>query len=204
MTVIVVKALSRGHIMNIRFPQRSRGWALLLMGLLLSACASSPKVHVDQDSHVSFANYRTFAWLEAKPVEANGEAPALTLVDQRVRAALLTAVQSKGYVFDQAHADVRVSYTLNVYERPKQSGMSLGLGAGGGSGNVGGGVGVSLPLGKRNEMVAALTVNVIDSTRNEQVWVGASEVVLKGKEATDADIQTLTDRIMAKYPASGK
>jgi hypothetical protein len=82
--------------------------------------------------------------------------------------------------------------------------MSLGLGAGGGAGNVGGGVGVSLPLGKRNETVAALTVNVIDSTRNEQVWVGASEVVLKGKEATDADIQTLTDRIMAKYPASGK
>jgi hypothetical protein len=49
-----------------------------------------------------------------------------------------------------------------------------------------------------------MTVNVIDTARNEQVWVGASDAVLKGKDATDADVQTLTDAIMAKYPVSGK
>ena len=177
--------------------------SLLLLGALLSACTSTSKVHVDQDSHVSFANYHTFGWVEPKPVEGEA-APALSLHDQRVRNSLGATLQSKGYSLDTAHPDVRVTYVVNVYERPKQSGMSLGVGAGGGSGNVGGGLGVSLPLGKRNETVASMTVNVIDTARNEQVWVGASEVVLKGKDANDADVQKLTDDIMAKYPATAK
>jgi Domain of unknown function (DUF4136) len=188
--------------MNISYTRCRFGLCLLLLALL-SACASSSKVHVDQDSHVSFANYRSYAWTE--PAPATGEsAPALTLDAQRVRASVGAALQAKGYVPDQAHPDVRISYVLNVYERPKQSGMSIGLGAGGATGNVGGGVGVSLPLGKRVETVASLTVNVVDAARNEQVWVGASEVVLKGKDATDADVQKLSDEILAKYPASGK
>jgi hypothetical protein len=79
--------------------------------------------------------------------------------------------------------------------------MRIGLGAGGGSGNVGGGVGLSLPVGKRNESVATLTVDVVDVARNAQVWTGSYESVLKEKDATDADIQKLVDTIVSKYPA---
>jgi len=181
--------------MNICHLRHCCSWLLISA---LVACTNNSPVHVDKDSHVNFANYHTFAWAEPK---ADDAVPALSLIDQRVHASLGSALQAKGYAADQVHPDVRVSYTVNVYERPKQSGMSLGLGAGGGSGNVGAGVGVSLPLGKRRETVAAMTVNVIDVARNEQVWVGTSELVLKGKEATDADVQTLSDEIMAKYPA---
>lgn len=183
-----------------------RTWLTMVMTVALcAACASTPKVHVDQDSHVSFANYKTFAWLEPKLADAaDATAKVATLASQRVHASVTAALQAKGYALDEVHPDVRVSYVLNVYQRPKQSGMRIGLGAGGGSGNVGGGVGVSLPVGKRNETVGAMTVNVIDAARNEQVWVGSYEVVLSGNAATDADVQGLTDAILAKYPVSGK
>lgn len=164
---------------------------------LFAACSSSPKVRVDQDSHAKFSNYKSFAWVDA-------QAEAGTLAGQRARGSITVALQAKGYALDEAHPDVRVSYVLNVYERPKQSGMRIGLGAGGASGNVGGGVGVSLPVGKRNETAAAMTVNVIDASRNEQVWVGSYEMILLRNVATDADVTTLVDAIMAKYPVSGK
>lgn len=190
--------------MNITYARCGFSLSLLLIAML-SGCASTSKVHVDQDSKVSFANYRSYGWTEPAAVEGE-TAPALTLDAQRVRAAVGAVLQAKGYVPDQDHPDVRISYVLKVYERPKQSGMSIGMGAGGGSGGVGGGLGVSLPLGKRVETAASLTVNVIDAARHEQVWVGASEVVLKNKDkvAADADVQKLVDEIMVKYPASGK
>jgi hypothetical protein len=191
-------------MVSITFLQHRFGLSLVMIVALLSACTSAPKVHVDQDSHVSFSNYRTFAWLEPKPADAGGAEVPVTLASRRMRESVAAALQTKGYTLDEVHPDVRVSYVLNVYERPKQSGMSIGLGAGSGSGNVAGGVGVSLPLGKRHETVASMTVNVIDATRKEQVWVGSSELILKGKDATDADVQTLTDTILTKYPDTGK
>lgn len=171
---------------------------------LLAACSGAPKVRVDQDSHVNFSNYKTFAWVEAKPADPDAKAEVGTLASQRARVSIAAALQAKGYALDEAHPDVRVSYVFNVYERPKQSGMRIGLGAGGVSGNVGGGVGVSLPVGKRNETVASMTVNVIDASRNEQVWVGSYEIVLLRNVATDADVTTLVDAILAKYPVRGK
>jgi Domain of unknown function (DUF4136) len=168
---------------------------------LLAACTSAPKVNVDQDKHVNFANYKTFAWVEPKSTDADdSKAAVVTLAGQRVHASITATLQAKGYTLDEVHPDVRVSYAFKVYERPKQSGMSIGLGAGGGSGNVGGGVGVTLPVGKRRETVGALTVNVIDAARNEQVWFGTSEIILSGSIATDTEVKALTDTILAKYP----
>lgn len=204
--------------MNIKFPNRRTSFLLMMMALL-AACAAAPKVRVDWDSKTNFANYKTFAWVLPKPVatgEAKQSAPAGdtkqpteagetkpvddTLAGGRARASLITALQAKGYTLDEAHPDVRVSVVLNVYQRPKQSGLSIGLGAGGGSGNVAGGVGVSLPVGKRKETVGAMAVNVFDASRNAPVWNGTGEMVVSDNGATEAEVQKLTDTILAKYP----
>ena len=59
-------------------------------------------------------------------------------------------------------------------------------------------------IGKRNETVGAMTVEVIDATRNAQVWTGVYETIVSESGASDADVQKLTDAILAKYPVSGK
>jgi alanine racemase len=183
--------------------QRRRFGVISIVAVaLLNACASPPKVRVDKDSHVDFASYKTFAWLEreAAPGAKNNPQQPKTLMSQRVRASVVAALQSKGYALRESDPDLRVSYELSVYERPKQSGMRLGIGAGGGSGNVAGGVGVSVPLGKRTEVVGSMTIDMIDAKRNAQVWTGTEEALVTSIDVSDTDVDRLVATILAKFP----
>jgi hypothetical protein len=177
--------------------------ASTVLFVLLAACASAPKVRVDKDASIDFASYKSFAWFE--PQSAAG-APAdqkktSTLVSQRVRTSVLSALQAKGYALSEAQPDFRVTYVLNVYEKPKESGMRIGLGAGGGSGNVGGGVGLSFPVGKRTNLVGAMAIDIIDAKRNSQVWTGAYEAQVAAADVSDQDAQKLVATILEKFPS---
>src|SRR5262252_1927135 len=89
---------------------------------LLAACTSPPKTRVDKDSHVDFSTYKTFGWLDGTPPSGAPSDPRRmpsTLTTQRMHASIGTALQSKGYSERDADPDVRVSYVLNVDERPK-------------------------------------------------------------------------------------
>jgi len=194
-------------------------FSLATATLLFTACATSPKVRVDKDAAVNFASYKTFAWLapqteppkEApKPITApsagqDAKQPEKTevnsLVENRVRGAVIAALQAKGYSLNEAHPDFRVSYVLNVYERPKDSGMRLGLGAGGGSGHVGGGVGLSIPIGKRTNLVGAMTIDIVDAARNSQVWTGSFEDKVEAAGISDVNAKKLVTTILARFPA---
>lgn len=167
------------------------GIALLVC---VASCSSGPKVRVDRDSHTDFASYKTFSWQD--PSENHRTS---TLVGERVKGAIVGALQSKGYKLTDS-PDFRVSYVLNVYERPKQSGVRLGVGAGGSSGNVGGGVGLSIPLGKRTEIAGTMTIDIIDAKRNAQVWTGSYDTIVSNLDITDADASNLVATILAKYP----
>lgn len=191
--------------------------------LALASCASAPKVRVDQDRTVNFAGFKTFGWLEpasepapeAKPAPIGGEKPGekpaeepvkhetSSLSAQRMRAAVIAAMQAKGYTLDETQPDVRVSYVLNVYERPKDSGMRIGIGAGGSSGHVGGGVGLSIPVGKRTELIGAMTVDIVDPKRKAQIWTGSFESNVEPGEISEDTAQRLVNTILDKYPSRG-
>jgi len=168
--------------------------------VLLAACASQPKVRVDKDANTNIAAYKTFGWFAGDKKE--GAQAADSLVSQRVRNAVVTSLQSKGYALNDTAPDVQISYALRVYERPKESGMRIGVGAGGGSGNVGGGVGMSIPVGKRNESVAAMTLDAVDPVRKAQVWTASYEMRIAGQDITDAEAQKLIDTLLEKYPSA--
>jgi Domain of unknown function (DUF4136) len=190
-----------------------KAFAFVFVAALFAACASPPKVRVDKDSTVNFANYKTFTWFapqmepakETKPIAGQGTKHAATpevnsLVENRVRAAVVAALQSKGFSQTDVNPDFRVSYRLSVYERPKDSSMRIGLGAGGGSGNVSGGVGVSIPIGKHTDVVGAMTIDMIDTVRNSQVWTGSYEDKVEAAGLSDANAQKLVTTILARFP----
>jgi len=188
--------------------------ALVVATLLLAACASPPKVRVDKDSSTNFASYKTFGWLaiqkappaapEPKPIpgkEAAAAAPEVnTLADSRVRNAVLTALQAKGYVLNETNPDFRVSYSLNVYEKQKDSGMRIGLGAGGGGGHMAGGVGVSIPVGATKNMMGTMTIDIVDAARNAQVWTGSYEQKVEPAGVSDETANKIVSTILARFP----
>jgi hypothetical protein len=183
---------------------------------LLTACTTPSPVRVDRDPAVDLSQYQTFAWFtppaDAKPAtppsstnksENKGElgpaTPDTTLQENRLRAAIAAALQAKGYRQDDSKPDFHISYAFNVFQKPKNSGFSIGVGAGGGSGNVSGGVGVSLPLGKRTNLIGALTLDVIDTARNTQVWTATYQSKVSDP-LDDATARQLADTILEKYP----
>jgi hypothetical protein len=186
--------------------------------VMVLGCTTKPNVRIDQDSKVKLSEYRAFGWYKQSvaappasvpsdagkvvtPTPTPTPAPASSLTEDRAHSAVADLLQAKGYVFNAETTDFRVNVILNVIERPKESSMRLGVGAGGGSGNVSGGMGLSIPVGKSSEFAAAMTIDIIDSTRNAQVWTGSYQKVVKKADASAAEITTMAETILAKFPA---
>jgi hypothetical protein len=164
---------------------------------MIGACASQPVVHVDRDAHANFAAYTAFAWLAAD------KAADTSLTETRIRSAVVAALQSKGYTYDAEHPNFKVAATLNACEKPNDSGMHVGVGAGGGSGHFGGGVGLSFPIGKRVSMTGVLTLDMIDTARNAQVWTGSYESAVEDKQIADTTAQRMVATILSRWPNRG-
>lgn len=164
----------------------------LLGVVLLAGCtATAPsRVRVDM-AEGGLPNCKTFEWLPTP------QQPA-TLTEQRVKSAVLAELKEKGYT-EADKADCRVTYVLDVHERPRNK-PNVGVGAGGGSGGIGGGIGVSLPIGKRNEQVGTFTLDVVDAARNAQVWSGSIDASFAKAELNEDEAREVVARVLEQYP----
>lgn len=82
--------------------------------LLLAACASTPRVASQADPSADFSRYRSFAFFSPLALEQHGYT---TITSNRVRAAVRTQMEARGYVFDEANPDLWVN--LNAYLQDK-------------------------------------------------------------------------------------
>ena len=123
---------------------RRAAFGLALAATVLAGCmATAPsKVRVDM-AESGLPNCRSFEWLPTQQQPAS-------LTEQRVKNEIMSQLEKKGYAQVAEKGDCRVTYLLDIHERPANK-PGVGVGVGGGSGGVGGGIGVTLPIGKRNE-----------------------------------------------------
>lgn len=166
--------------------------SLVVLAIALSGCAAtSSQVRVDKASDVDLTRCQTFDWLAQT-------SDAASLTDQRVRSAALAALEEKGYTLAK-EPDCRISYIFSTHERPVEK-PRIGVGAGGGSRGVGGGIGVSLPVGKRNRFGGTLTLDVIDASKNAQIWSGALDVSLPEQELSEEQARAIVREILSQFP----
>jgi hypothetical protein len=167
---------------------------LAVVATVLSACAApSSRVRVDQ-AEGGLPNCRTFAW-HATP----GDTASLS--DQRVRAAVMEQLKAKGYEEVADKADCRIAYQLTTRELPKAK-PGVGVGVGGGSGGARGGIGISLPIGRKSGFTGTFLLDVIDSTKNAQVWRGSVETELESGDVSDTEARDLAKEVLTAYPDS--
>lgn len=160
--------------------------------LVLAACGTTaPRVVTDAAARAP--ECRTVAWAPAD------ERP-LTMVDQQVRDLLLETLQGKGYALGADGADCLVYHRFGTGQAAPRSGPSVGLGIGGGSRRVGGGVGLSFPVGGGARTGAQLVVDVVDASRNEQVWGGTADLTLAGQQPTRAELADAVSRLLYQFP----
>jgi hypothetical protein len=158
----------------------------------LAACATpSERVRVDQVEG-GLPNCRTFAWHTV-----SGDAASFS--DQRVRTAVMDQLKAKGYQEAADKPDCRIAYRLTTREIPKAK-PGVGVGVGGGSGGIGGGIGVSLPIGQKSGFTGTFALDVIDATKNAQVWSGTLETELAAAEVTEEEARNLAAEVLSAYP----
>jgi len=169
-----------------------RSASLVLSALLIAGCtATAPsRVRVDM-AESGLPDCQSFEWLPQQQ-------PA-SLSEQRIKSAVMAELERKGFSTASEKGDCRVTYVLDVHERPKSK-PSVGVGAGGGSRGVGGGIGVSLPIGSRNEHAGTFTIDIIDAAKNAQVWSGSVDATFKDAELNDEEVRELVATVLAKYP----
>jgi hypothetical protein len=169
--------------------------ASVLGATILTGCASSAsKVRVDKVD-ASLPACQSFAWHTPSQETAS-------FTDQRVRAAALATLEAKGYAIVEDKPDCKLSYSLASHEVAKPK-PNVGVGVGGGSGGVGGGIGVSIPIGKKKGEAGTLTLDVIDASKNAQVWSGSIDGTFKTADLTDEEARKAVEAVLAEYPDRG-
>lgn len=87
---------------------------ILLLLMLLAACATGPRISSDSDPNADFSRYRSFAFYSPLAIESQGYA---TLTSARIKAAARRQMESRGYVYDEKSPDLWVN--LNAYMQEK-------------------------------------------------------------------------------------
>ena len=171
--------------------------SLVAIASATAGCASAPSSPVRVDvAESGLPKCQSFDWLPT------AQQPA-SFTEQRVKTAVMTQLKQKGYTETTGKPDCRVTYVLDVHERPRQK-PSVGVGAGGGSGGLGGGIGVSLPIGKRNEQAGTFTIDVVDAAKNAQVWSGSLDASFAKAELNEDEAREVVAKVLERFPDRGK
>jgi hypothetical protein len=173
------------------------------MIFFLCSCAAN-KAHVDYDTTVSFASYKTYAWSKDTDKKTGQSRLDTPLVHQRVQESIEKRLSAKGLKkVETAQADVLVTYHLSVAAVGQtSSSMSLGFGRSSGRSSIG--ISLGMPLGSRTIEEGTLVIDLIDSKNSTMVWRGiASRKLSRGDlnpEQARANIDEVVQEILDNYP----
>ena len=172
--------------------------AALLALALLGGCAGYD-IRYDFDASAPYARYKTFDWYTAK----KGTGGTTTLMDKRVRTAVQSELQNKGFKLEtQGDPDFLVTYYPIVQDKKVRTTTRVGLSTGWGYRPVYGRVGVSSSQ-VRHHKEGTIVVEIVDFRSNQMVWQGVAAGALTGlnnpEDANEVVPRAVRD-ILAKFP----
>jgi len=166
---------------------------LLLLVLLVSACASGLEVRSDEDPSANFSQYRSWNYFDPMGIEGGYNSP---IFGELFREAITREMSERGYR-EADNPDLMINVTLRTddkvsmrtYSAPYMSGAYYGRPGGAQYGSaVGVGVGVGTRATKTTE--ASVFIDLVDMRKNRVVWQGVAVI-----DATDKVAQRLRDAI---------
>jgi hypothetical protein len=168
---------------------------LMLIALLLAACAATLQTGVDFDRAASFASYRSFGWLPRAHSAARNP-----LNVERVRDALRAELEAKGLRFesDLGRADLAVDFTLSSVERTDITSYPAEFRGGWrwGGGYFGSAVDV------RQYREGTLAIDVFETRDHRPVWHGWAQKPLERRDLDDPgnSLRAAVSAVLARYP----
>ncbi|MCC9623960.1 DUF4136 domain-containing protein [Thalassospira sp. MA62] len=171
------------------------------MAVLLSACATGPRVYTDHDPAADFGQFQTFAFLET--AGQNLEKQYTTLAGQRIEDAISAALEARGYRVDIRNPDLLINFDLKTQDKTRTSPpMYVGGYYGYRSGMYVGWPGYIEPGYVDNYTEGTLTIDVVNRRTNQMVWEGTAiaRVTNDMRKAPNESVRSAVASIMAQYP----
>ena len=180
-----------------------RTFVLCLIGILLGACASAPRVAVIRDPSADFHSYASFGFL--KPLGTDRPDSTGTILSQQLMKSTRTELEALGYRFDTDDADLRVNFYVETREVVQgRRGPSVSVGYGVHHHPYGVWSGYETEIRQYTE--STLHVDIVDTARNQLVWEGVATERLTEHDLSfeGQRIASSLARIFSEFPrASG-
>jgi hypothetical protein len=182
--------------------QKTRVVAGLAALVLLPVLAMAQDVSYDFNKSANFSAFKTYAMKEGTPVGQQ-------LIDDRIVAAIDTAMAAKGFSKAAANPDVFVVYHVAFDKQKDISTFSSGYGGGYGpyGWGWGGGMGGTTSTQVRDILIGTLIVDLADAKAGQLAWrgMGVKEIDTQAKpEKRDKSITKAVDKIFKNYPPKQK
>jgi hypothetical protein len=170
----------------------NRNLFLVLSLAALAAGCSSVSTGSDYDESVRFGEYGSFAWVPPHPDKLIYPMERNSILDRRIRGAVESVLEEKGYARETKEPDVLLGYFIKLQEKVDVT--SWGYGYRGHSWH-GGGVDV------RTWTEGTLVLDVIDAKSKEVVWRGwAIGAVRSPSSPSPEEVRETIAKVLAEYP----
>lgn len=176
--------------------------AVLLVALLLAACATGPRVRTDYDPSADFSRYRTWGFYKPIAMEESGYS---SWISDRIKDDVRREMEARGYRYVESDPDLQVNFQgivrekTDVWSVPRtdyQYFYSYRRRAY-----------FAMPFWYDDTQVhqyteGTLTVDLVDAERNRMVWTGAAigRVTKRTPQERLAEVDTAIASIFAQYP----
>jgi hypothetical protein len=165
---------------------------MILALAYVTSPAAAQKVHVDFDHACDFSHYQTYRWVgppDAAPLNQLMQERVVGFVEESLAAKRLRRVQTGG--------DLLVSYRMDVQDKPVFNTFSDSIGFGWDFGWGSGFATTTVEVIR----VGTLTVDVVDSRRNQLVFQGVSTASISSKPQHNTNkLAKAVNEIFEKYP----
>lgn len=175
---------------------------ILLIALMCPGVAAlAQEVQFDYDRSTNFASYKTYQWVDYKPVDVGDQ-----LLDQDIKRAVDGQLASKGLRRVDTGGDLLVGYQAGISQEKQFNGTGWGGGPWGWGGGPWGGWNTGTITSSTID-VGKLVVGLFDPATKHLVWRGSASKTLNLSKDADKNYRTL-EKAMAKlfrnYPPGNK
>ena len=175
---------------------------ILLVSLMLSACASG--VNIDYDKDANFKTFKTYN-VDKTPVRISVDTRINSpFMQERVAKELDAVLTKKGFKYLKDNAELTVKYYLDIKHEVETDDSGVSIGFGRSSGNSAIGFGFGVPLGETSSIdKLILTVDVISSKAGTLIWRGSLGYTLVDgatPETYSQLIKDLVSEILKNFP----
>jgi len=168
---------------------------------LLAACAPSLKVNSDYDKSVDFSKYKTFTLYQSD----SSNSAISPLNQDRIRNAVIAAMQSKGFVEATGSPDLLVNTVAILKDKVALSSNTNYYGYGGvyrpyyWGGGMGGSSSTTYNIDHYKD--GSLIIDVVDANTKKLLWQGIGNKEIDNPiKNPDVEAPNIVNKIMAGFP----